>query len=274
MRTIQHIQDIPFAGSGTPLTLDLYRPDIPGPVPVVLYLHGGGWKVGDKRDGAAERLAPLTEHGLAVASANYRFSTEAAHPAQVHDTKAAVRWLRARGAEHGLATQRIGVWGVSAGAYLASMVGLTAGDAELEGVVGEDLEAGSDVQAVVHWFGQSDLLANGRRSWLEREILAPPFEEDLLGLTDVDDDPAAVRAASPLHRVTAAAPPFLVAHGDRDRVTPASESLALHDALVRAGAQSTALLLGGAGHEGHEFDRPDHLAITAAFLLTHLREPS
>ena len=79
-----------------------------------------------------------------------------------------------------------------------------------------------------------------------------------------------MRSASPLLRVTGDAPPFLIVHGDRDRVTPIGESAALHDALVRAGAQSTFVTLGGAGHESHTFDRPDHLAMTAAFLLQHL----
>jgi acetyl esterase/lipase len=263
--------DIEYARvDGVPLALDLYRPPGEEPVPVVLYLHGGGWQVGDKRDGASERLEAIASYGIAVASANYRFSTQAVYPAQVHDVKAAVRWLRAHGHAYGLATDKIGVWGASAGAYLASMVALTAKNAELEGAVGADLDQSSTVEAVVHWFGQSDLLANSRRTWLEKEILNPPFEGPLLGLADVADDPAAARAASPLTWVSADAPPFLIAHGDRDRVTPVSESMALHDALVRAGAESTMILLGGAGHEGHEFDRPDHLRLTAAFLLSHL----
>jgi acetyl esterase/lipase len=257
---------------GVSLQLDLYRPEEPGPVPVVLYLHGGGWQVGDKADGAKERLARLAGYGIAVASANYRLVSQAVYPAQVHDAKAAVRWLRGHGAEHGLRTERIGAWGVSAGAYLASMLGLTAGQVALEGDTGGDLGQSSAVQAVVHWFGQSDLLANSRRTWLEREILKPPFEGPLLGLDDAADDAERARDASPLRWVGPAAPPFLIAHGDRDRITPSSESHALHDALVRAGAESTFLLLGGAGHEGPEFDRPDHLRLTAAFLATHLGE--
>jgi acetyl esterase/lipase len=263
--------DIAYATvDGTSLALDLYLPATEHPVPVVLYLHGGGWQVGDKRDGATERLERIASYGIAVASANYRFATQATYPAQVHDVKAAVRWLRAHGAAYGLATEKIGAWGASAGAYLASMAGLTAKNTELEGTVGDDLDQSSHVDAVVHWFGQSDLLANSRRTWLEKEILNPPFEGPLLGLAEVSQDPAAARAASPLTWVGADAPPFLIAHGDRDRITPSSESLALHDALVRAGAESTMILLGGAGHEGEEFDRPDHLRLTAAFLLSHL----
>ncbi|MEU5883277.1 alpha/beta hydrolase [Spirillospora sp. NPDC047279] len=250
------------------LQLDLYRPEAAESVPVVVYLHGGGWQVGDKTDGAAERLETMAALGMAVASANYRFAAQAVYPAQLHDVKAAVRWLRANGAEHGLSTSKIGAWGASAGAVLASLLGLTG--TENDGTVGAHTDHSSHVDAVVHWFGQTDLLANSRRTWLEKEILNPPFEGPLLGLADAADDPAAARAASPLHHVRADAPPFLIVHGDRDRVTPPSESAALHDALVRAGAESMFALLGGAGHEDPEFDRPDHLRMTAAFLLHHL----
>jgi acetyl esterase/lipase len=266
-------RDLEYANvAGTSLTLDLHRPDTGGPVPVVVFLHGGAWRVGDKADHEHERLVALAAHGIAVASADYRFVAQATHPAQVHDSKAVVRWLRAHGAEWDLATGRVGIWGASAGAYLAAMVALTPGDAELEGSVGGNPEQPSDVQAVVSWFGQSDLRTNALRTSLEAELLDPPVEQGLLGLDDVPAHAEIARHASPLYRVTAAAPPFLIAHGDRDRVTPVSESSALHDALVRAGAQSTFLLLGGAGHEGAAFDRPDHIGLTAAFLLTHLTE--
>lgn len=269
---VQAHVDLEFAQlDGGPLTLDLYRPAGEALVPVVVYLHGGGWQVGDKTDGAKERLAALAERDIAVASANYRLVDAAIYPAQVHDVKGAVRWLKEHGAQYNLATARVGVWGASAGAYLASMVGLTRDDADLEGTVGGNVHQSSAVDAVVHWFGQSDLWANSRRSWLESEILGAPFEGPLLGAEQLTDADLA-RSASPLYRVHAAAPPFLIAHGDSDRVTPVAQSAALHDALVRAGAESTMILLGGAGHEGAAFDRPDHLDMTASFLKRHLAD--
>ena len=247
--------------------LDLYRPDTDGPVPVVLYLHGGGWQVGDKSTDARERLEALASRGVAVASANYRLVPGSTFPAQVNDAKRAVAWLRDNGDQLGLATERIGVWGASAGGYLAAMLGVTNHDAELaDGLDPDECR----VDAVVDWFGQSDLRSNSLRSWLEKEILNPPFEQAFLKLDEPSQDTEFVRSASPLLRVTCDAPPFLIVHGDRDRVTPIGESAALHDALVRAGAQSTFITLGGAGHESHTSDRPDHLAMTAAFLLQHL----
>ncbi|MXG89294.1 alpha/beta hydrolase fold domain-containing protein [Nocardioides flavescens] len=257
--------------AGHALTLDLHRPDTAEPVPVVAYFHGGAWAVGDKAEGAAERLAALAAYGVAVVSANYRLvPSGATHPAQLHDAKAVIRWIRARGHDHDLATDRVAAWGASAGAYLATMLGLTAGDPDLEGEVGDAAEASSAVDAVVDWFGQSDLVENARRSGLETAILAPPVEPPLFGIGSVDDDPNRVRAASPLSHVGPSAPPFLISHGDRDRVTPMTESRALHDALVRAGVESTLVVVGGAGHEGAAFDASSHLAMTAAFLRAHL----
>lgn len=255
---------------GFEISVDLYRPDIDNP-PVVIYLHGGGWQLGDKKDGADERLARLASYGIAVVSANYRLAPQGSYPNPIHDVKAVVRWLRARGEELGVSTDRIGIWGASAGAYLATMVGLTPGDEDLEGNVGNDLDQSSRVDAVVHWFGPSDLASNAGRSWIESHILPPPFENALLGEPEVASPSEVSWNASPLSRVTALSPPFLIAHGDRDRITLSSQSHFLHDALVSTGARSTLLVLGGAGHEGPEFDQPDHLGITAAFLSAHLR---
>ena len=248
--------------------LDLYRPDIEADVPVVLYLHGGGWQLGDKTADARERLTALASHGIAVASANYRLVPAHRYPAQVHDAKAAVRWLREKGPAHGLSVHRIGAWGASAGGYLASLIGLTNDDPAFEGA--DSPPVSSRVDAVVDWFGQSDLVANATRSWLEKEVLPPPFELAFLGV-DGSSTAGLAASASPLRHISAAAPPFLIVHGDRDRVTPIAESAALHDSLVRAGAESTLVVLGGAGHESHTFDRADHLAMTAAFLLQHLQ---
>lgn len=213
---------------------------------------------------------------MAVLSIDYRLAPSAHFPAQLHDLKAAVRWSRACAADLGIDAERIGVWGVSAGAILASLAGLTPDRRELEGNLGEHLDQSSAVQAVVAWMGVSDLLASASRSWLEAQILPFNFEAALLGkdsAAGVTSDPDLARRASPLTWVSADAPPFLIAHGDRDRVVPVGESHALHEALVRAGASSSLLVLGGAGHEDAAFDAPPNLALTAAFLGAVLRQP-
>ncbi|PZG21968.1 alpha/beta hydrolase [Nonomuraea aridisoli] len=250
---------------GADLALDLYRAPQQD-APLVVYAHGGGWRHGDKADGGAERLAPLAAYGVTVASVNYRLAPGAVFPDPLHDLKGAVRWLRAHGARLGLATERIGVWGASAGAYLGSLLALTPGDAELEGDVGGNVGLSSAVQAAVHWFGQSDLVVSASRSALEARLLPFAFEADLLGVAGPAGVAGAAGGLSLLSRVAPQAPPFLIAHGDRDRVIPPSEGEALHHALSRAGVSSRFELLGGAGHEGAEFDRPDSLATTAAWL--------
>jgi acetyl esterase/lipase len=257
----------------TTLHLDLYRAS-PADAPVVLYVHGGGWRSGDKADGATERLAALAAYGVTVASTEYRLVPGATFPDQVHDVKGAVRWLRAHGPRLGLHTERIGIWGASAGAYLGSFVALTPGEEEFEGGVGGNVDRSSDVQAVIHWFGQSDLLASGSRTEIEARLLPFAFEAGLLGAHSVGEVTERAGELSLLTRVSRTAPPFLIAHGDRDHVVAPSEGEALHDALSRAGARTQFLLLGGAGHEGQEFDRPANLALTAAWLRANLMSPT
>jgi acetyl esterase/lipase len=254
------------------LRLDLYRA-AQTDAPVVVYVHGGGWRSGDRADAGADRLAPLAAHGVTVASVDYRLVPGATFPDQLHDLKGAVRWLRAHGSGLGLRTDRIGVWGASAGAYLGSLLALTAGDDGFEGSVGGNLEQSSAVDAVVHWFGQSDLLAAGSRTGTEARLLPFAFEAGLLGVASVAEAADRARGLSLLTRVSPQAPPFLIAHGDRDHVVAPAEGEALHDALSRAGADTQFLLLGGAGHEGPEFDRPATLALTAAWLRAKLIDP-
>jgi acetyl esterase/lipase len=264
--------DIEYAQvAGTSLRLDLYTPaGATSPLPTLLYLHGGAWALGDKSDMAVERLVPLVGHGFAVASANYRLVPSAIHPAQVHDCKAAVRWLRANGAEHGLDPARIAIGGASAGGHLACMVGLTAGDPELEGDVGDHTDVSSEVGAVVAYFPGTDFLLAGGRNPLESQILPPPPVTALLGVDRIDDYPDKARAASPRYRAHAGAPPHMLLHGDRDTMVNHEQSRVLHEALSAAGASSLYLLISGAGHEDPQFVRPAVTAAVAGFLSESL----
>src|SRR5258707_5533749 len=133
------------------------------------------------------------------------------------------------------------------------MVALSGGDPDLEGELGDQREQSSAVQAAVIWFAPSDLASSGRRSPLEKQILFPPFEAAVLGIDGVAGHTELTSRASALARVSPDAPPFLIAHGDSDRVVPPSESAALHAALGRAGVASTLTYLAGAGHEDPAF---------------------
>lgn len=267
MTTVTLLSDIPYAkADDIELQLDLYRPDIAGPVPSVIYLHGGGWGRGDKTTDAQTRLKPFAAHGVAVLSANYRLAPDAVYPAQIHDVKAAVRWTRAHGGKYGLNTERIGLWGVSAGAMLASLAGLTSSDPALEGTLGEDRDQSSAVQALAHWYGPTDFVTTATRSPMEARIVPPPFELTLFGPGTADEIAAKARDASPLGRASASAPPILIMHGDRDRIASIADAQAFHTALSRCGANSTFVSVAGAGHDDPVFDNAPNIAITAAFL--------
>lgn len=237
------------------LRLDVHRPAGGSPGTVV-YLHGGGFVTGD-RAVDRERIRALAAHGLTVVAPDYRLAPAATFPAPVDDVRAAVDWVRAHPDETGAATGAVALWGASAGAVLAALAALS---------------GPTDVQAVVSWFGFSDIATHSARSPLEAALLTPGGPAHaLLGVADPAAAPDLVREASPVSHVHAAAPPFLVAHGDRDRMVDIAESRRLHDALTRAGARSTLLVLGGAGHEDPAFDDPGSIAVTAAFLRTHLQ---
>jgi len=225
------------------LRLDIYHAQN---APVVVYVHGGGWTHGDKATDGARRLAPLAEYGVTVVSVDYTLAPAAVFPQQLDELRAAVAWVRANLP----GTEKLGIWGASAGAYLGSLLALST----------------EDVQAVVHWFGQADLVASAARSDLEARLLPFHFEADLLG-TSAEQ----AQDWSLLPRISPKAPPFLIAHGDRDRIVPPTQAYALHHALGQAGVRSRLELVAGAGHEDAQFDAPEMLATTAAWLRTVLR---
>jgi acetyl esterase/lipase len=274
-QNISIIRDLTYAvAGGDALQADLYLPDTTTPPPTVVYIHGGGWAVGSRRDHCDTRLPAIAKAGLAVLSIDYRLIDKAHFPAQVHDAKAAVRWIKANSGELGVDAERVGVWGASAGAVLAALVGLTAGQPDWEGNDTKNTEFTSDVHAVVFWFGISDFTATTSRSALESQLVPDGPEAAFLGLgsaAEIVDQSELARRASPVSWAHAAAPPFLIAHGDRDRIVPQTESFALHAALTRVGAESTLVSIGGAGHEGEAFDSAANIAVTAGFLGATLK---
>jgi acetyl esterase/lipase len=261
---VYHIVD------GVDLHVDLHRPDIDADVPVVVYVHGGGWAVGDRKDALDNRILPVARGGIAVASIQYRLTHQASFPAQLLDCRAAVGWLREAGAEHGLLVERIGSWGSSAGALLAVLLGL---DSPLDGAGRPTTQAtGRLTDAVVAWGAPLDLRAALVRSWLEAEEM--PVEGNdtskFLGATSFDPDNPLHRAADPLGLISRTAAPMQFAGGDRDHMVPLAHVLRAHERLVHHGVESTVLVLGGAGHEGAEFDRPDVIGAAVEHFRRHL----
>lgn len=246
-----------------PLLLDMFYPTNQSkPVPVVVWVHGGGWKGGTKDRCPAAWLA---EHGYAVASIDYRLLDQAQWPAQINDCRTAIRWLRANAKEFQLDADHIGAWGGSAGGHLAALLGT------LDPPTDEKLP--SRVQAVCDWYGPSDLLTmppnvvgNGRTV----EDVAKSNGARLLG-GPVRDLPDLAKQASALYQVSVDDPPFLIIHGSKDPSVPLEQSRKLHEKLTEAGVSSTFRIVDGAGHGGKEFQTPEMRQIILDFFDTHLK---
>lgn len=237
---------------GDGLRLDLLTPSTKGPHPLVVYIPGGGFVASSRRMALRER-AFIAAAGYAVASVEYRTTRQGAtYVDGLADISAAIDHLVGG---YPVAPSRIAVWGESAGGYLAALAGLT----------------DPRVRAVVDMFGASDLsqVAEGFDERMHAAVADPRNPIRRYGAFDAD--PAAIAGAD--------APPFLLLHGDDDRVIPPAQTLRLHRALREAGADSTHYLLQGAGHGHIAFTRAQSrhwtsvrvMAIIEDFLAVHLR---
>lgn len=252
--------DLPYAGTDeVRQTLDLYLPeDAAAPLPVIVLIHGGGWAAGSKGSLGGEEH--FVRGGFALARINYRYSTDAKHPAQLEDCRSAVRWLRAHADEYGLDPVNVFAIGHSAGGHLASLLGCAAPEAP-----------GTAVRAVVNQAGGTDLLHLGR----ERKAASTPDKnragsiERLLG-GPVDDDPERAWLASPMAYVDADTVPHLLIYGGADEVVPKSEGERFHAAMREAGAPSEMHVLPDAGHVSEVFWQTENLERVLSFFRRHL----
>lgn len=258
---VEVVRDLVYASfGGRDLLLDLYLPrNAPAPRAVILWLHGGGWRIGDRRL-APDLTCYYAERGYVMASIDYRLSREAVFPAAVEDIKAAVRWLKAAAGGYDVDPNRIGLWGSSAGGHLAALVAAS-GPGQFE--ASEHLEQSSSVAAVVDAYGPTDFLQmdshrdpEGKPSDDPESIQLPPgklsadadsLESLFLGLP-IQTCPERVRAANPIAYVTSGLPPFLLLHGTSDTAVPVHQSMLLYEALERSGNQATLCLIKGLGH--------------------------
>jgi acetyl esterase/lipase len=262
------LRDLEYARpDGKPQLLDLYLPEkADGPLPVIVWIHGGAWLAGSKNGTPA---LPMLARGYAVASVEYRLSQEATFPAQIHDCKAAIRWLRAHAREYGLDADHFGAWGSSAGGHLVALLGTSGGVKELEGNEGNG-KYSSRVQAVCDWFGPSDFLHIGEYpSTLHHDAPDSPEGRLLGGAIPQNRDKAA--KASPITYVTKGDPPFMIMHGDQDQTVPFNQSERLYQALKNAGVEATFHPIPGAGHGGPGFSTPEVRAMILAFFNRHLK---
>jgi acetyl esterase/lipase len=244
--------DVEYGRAGQrSLTLDLFRPKDQGAkmLPVVVYIHGGGWQQGDKNEGHRVLSELVLSGNYAAVTVGYRLSGEAIWPAQIHDCKAAVRWVRARAMTYGFDPDRIGACGGSAGGHLAAMLGVAGDVDELEGECGNPgyssrvqcVAATSGAYDFVHFYEQTAGKSNG--------IRARTVVRQLLGGTP-DEQTKAARSASALTYVSGDDPPFLLGHGTLDPSVPFDQSLTFLAALKNASVPATFIRFENGGHIG------------------------
>jgi acetyl esterase/lipase len=232
-------RDIPYVPGGDPSQrLDLYLPEKGGdrPLPLLVWIHGGGWLGGSKGENPGAGLTARGEY--ASASVEYRFSDKAVFPAQIQDCQAAVRFLRANASKYNVDPDHIGVWGASAGGHLVALLG-TAADAKGWDGVGAHADQSARVQAVCDYFGPADftVMKSDADSSVGR----------LLGGAVADRKDLA-RQASPVAYASKDDAPFLIIHGDHDALVPLHQSEMLYDALKQAGIEATFLVVKNGVH--------------------------
>jgi acetyl esterase/lipase len=253
-------RDLEYARVGdTALRLDLFRPETSGePLPLIVWVHGGGWRNGSKEGGQA---IPFSGRGYAVASINYRLTDVAPFPAQIEDCRAAIRWLRANASKYNIDPRRVGVWGASAGGHLAALLG-TSGDVTGWDKVGGNEDQSARVQAVCDFFGPANFLVENMPG---RARTADSPVGRLLG-GPVDERKEEARQASPLTYISADDPPFLIVHGDQDKTVAIAQSEMLAEALKKAGVDATFVTVKNGGHGFRTESDPDPTKIREMVL--------
>jgi acetyl esterase/lipase len=250
---------------GQPQRMDIAWPKSPGPHPLVVVIHGGGWSGGDKSANHSDMLL-LAGQGYAAASINYRLASAPRNvfPAAVEDVRCAVRWLRSNAATYGVDPSRIAAMGTSAGGHLAAMLGTAAGVAGLDGPCPLS-DVSPAVSAVVALAGPHDIRtarALDSGMWMVENFLGSRAERDM---------PRALLASPAVH-VDATDPPFLLIHGTADDVVPIRQSRSMRSTLRAAGVPATLIELPGVGHNLPAFSAEPRFRASTCTTLAFLRE--
>lgn len=259
------LKDIEYVpGGGSLQSLDLYLPPSSGQsVPLVIFIHGGGWHSGSKEGCPAQFMA---EHGYAVAGINYRLLPDAVFPAQIEDCRAALRFLRTHAAKYGINPGKVAACGGSAGAHLASLLG-TAAAADFSTVPAKVMEPGKvdesiRVQCVIDRYGPADFTLGGKA----------PTKLALIGSSaSAEEAMAKARWASPVTYVRSDNPPFRLEHGDADKSVALEQSQAMLAVLQAAGVEAALTIMPGAGHAGAAFFTKENQTAELEFLDRHLK---
>jgi acetyl esterase/lipase len=273
--------DIPYATISQAQKLDIYLPDEGnGPFPVIVSIHGGAFMGCDKADAQVMPMLEGLKRGYAVVAVNYRLSWEAKFPALVQDVKATVRWIRANAPSYHFDPGKIAAWGGSAGGYLSSMLGTSAGIPELEDLSMGNPDQPSHIQAVVDWFGPTDffkmdelLIQSGLAPQEDQRHSGENSPESLLLREKITEIPEKVKAANPETYIRPGAPPFLIQHGMKDPVVPVQQSIELARKLITVLGEDRVILdlLEEAQHADPIFETQENVEKVFGFLDKHLK---
>ena len=279
---VSHIRrkwlDLPYANLSPSQQLDIYLPDVgDGPFPVILYIHGGAFAIGDKRDIHVLAFLKGIEYSFSVVSINYRMSGEAIFPTGLQDVKAAIRWVRANGKKYQLDGNRIAAWGCSSGANYAAMICLTDRVTEFDDLSLGNPEYPCNVQAAVDWFGPTDFLKMDEQLKENGFGLADHGEADspesrYLG-AKISDVPLKVELANPMTYVHEHMPPLLIQHGRLDDLVPVQQSMIFVDKLEKYVSPDRFEfdIIEGAGHADPLFETEENMERVFSFLDRHLK---
>lgn len=233
-RGVDHARGIIYTTDGDerPRRLDVYAPadgtPIPGGLarrPAIVQVHGGGWVLGSRREQGIPLLNHLARCGWVGFNVDYRLSPFATWPEHVVDVKRAIAWVREHADDHGVDPSFVAITGGSAGGHITALAALTGDDVTLQPGF-EDADC--SVQAAIPFYGVYDLLDEEGTSL---PLLHPWVLEPLVLKKRRAHDPDAFRAASPMHRIHPAAPPFMVVHGDADSLIPVAQARAFAERL-------------------------------------------
>ena len=256
------LKDIIYAEVGErKLLLDLYMPASTQKPFLIVWIHGGAWHSGSKNDPPQS----FVESGFALASIDYRLSVDAPFPAQIHDIKAAIRFLRANAEKHGYRADKIVIAGSSAGGHLATLVGLSNNDPELEGSLGTSTKTSSSIQAVLDYYGPTNLMTIMKQSTPHGVAVRGPAIALLLG-RPLDNAEELARKASPVFQVDVNDPPLLIFHGDQDIQVPINQSHELVGAYQKINLQVQLEVVYGAGHSNSPYFETKYQTISKNFL--------
>lgn len=273
VRAEKDIQYVP--GGDESQRLDIYVPEKPSdkPLPLIVCIHGGGWRGGSKAGCPAMGMIPM---GYAVASVEYRFSQKAIFPAQIQDCQAAIRWLRANSKKYNFDPDRFGVWGGSAGGHLVALVG-TSGGKKAFAPIGGNEDQSDRVQAVCDFFGPADFNTVMQQAADDQNVKnifkfntpADPYS-CLIGVP-LNSDKQKGDAVSPVHYVSKDNPPVLILHGTHDALVPYAQSVEFASALKEKGVPVYLQTLPGSGHGGPAFGKPAAVKLIEQFFDKYLK---